>query len=106
MYLKPDDVDQLLDEMSNLSAKDSCVIINFSVSSPASHPDKLDERMEQNGWTTKTRVFFGEEVLQLWSIPKGQACQYPAWILYLHKLSKLWQMSTALDALLMDPFLP
>ena len=60
MYLEKEENIKLLTELSNLSAKDSFVILNFVANSPACNPDEHDKLMAENGWEKQKRLMFGD----------------------------------------------
>ena len=73
MYLEQKDNIQLLTELSNLSAKDSVVILNFIATSPACNPDEHDKLMAENGWEKQKRLMFGDAEFNFGKYPPNMA---------------------------------
>ena len=61
MYLTKENADKLLEELSELSAKGSFLIINFMSMHPACKPDELDHKMQGFGWNNSGRCHFGDQ---------------------------------------------
>lgn len=62
MYLKRPDVEQLMDHLSELSASESFLILNFSTNVPGGPSiDEIDEWLQSKGWNKEERLMFGEK---------------------------------------------
>lgn len=64
MYLKRPDVEQLMNNISILSASSSYLILNFSTNMPntgSPNIDELDEMLGTSNWKKVIRLMFGEE---------------------------------------------
>lgn len=76
MYLKRQDVEKLMDDMSKLSATESFLILNFSVSTTAQADtisiEEIDERLEGKGWKRTERMMFGDEGFNFGRYPEGK----------------------------------
>ena len=77
MYLKREQVEQLIDRLSSLSASGSFLIVNFS-DNPKAPADacppiaEIDQRLEGTGWRQHKRLMFGEEGFNFGRYPDGK----------------------------------
>lgn len=91
MYLKRDDQEQLLDNVSMLSEKDSFLILNFSTNTPGGlTPDEIDSRLERQGWEKTERLMFGEEGFHFGRYPQGKPANKILGFAFYHKHSAAW----------------
>lgn len=76
MYLDSKDVEQLLDDISKLSAPKSCIILNFAESktdTTKSLPiDTIDESLEKHEWNKEERLMFGDDGFNFDRYPIGK----------------------------------
>jgi len=73
MYLKKEDAETLLKELSALSNKDSYIILNFMAGHPACMPDELDALLcGQLGWTKVETLYFGDKDFNYGKYPEGK----------------------------------
>eukprot|EP00045_Choanoeca_perplexa_P007152 m.63118 g.63118 ORF g.63118 m.63118 type:complete len:313 (+) comp13955_c0_seq1:79-1017(+) len=74
MYLQRPAIEQLMDDVSALSAAGSYLILNFSDSpQAAAKADDMDEMLvKKGGWTQVERVFFGDEQFSFNRYPAGK----------------------------------
>lgn len=73
MYLGEDDNIKLLTELSELSAKDSYVILNYLGYMPATNPDSHDKLMAELGWEKQKRLVFGDPEFNYGKFPPNMA---------------------------------
>eukprot|EP00580_Thalassiosira_gravida_P000386 CAMPEP_0201617500 /NCGR_PEP_ID=MMETSP0492-20130828/36526_1 /ASSEMBLY_ACC=CAM_ASM_000837 /TAXON_ID=420259 /ORGANISM="Thalassiosira gravida, Strain GMp14c1" /LENGTH=313 /DNA_ID=CAMNT_0048085783 /DNA_START=64 /DNA_END=1005 /DNA_ORIENTATION=+ len=73
MYLKREDQEQLLDNVSKLSEKDSFLVLNFFTNFPGGlSNEEIDERLGGQGWKKTESFMFGEEGFNFGRYPKGK----------------------------------
>lgn len=78
MYLKRKDVEQLMDTISDLSASNSYLILNFSDNCSAQVEDacplvaEIGERLEGKGWKKEPLLMFGDEGFSFNRYPTGK----------------------------------
>jgi O-methyltransferase involved in polyketide biosynthesis len=61
MYLPKEAAHELYNELSDLSAAGSYVILNFMEMNPACKSEEVDKIMTDKGWTLELRSYFGDE---------------------------------------------
>lgn len=73
MYLPHDSVNQLLDEVSGLSASQSYLILNFANNNQNGPTiDQMDDRLEKHGWTKEQRLMFGDDYFNFGRYPPNK----------------------------------
>ena len=72
MYLKKEDNEKLMEELSALSAPGSYAILNFMAANPACKPDELDAVITAQGWTKEETTYFGDKDFNYGRYPEGK----------------------------------
>lgn len=77
MYLQRNAVEQLMDDVSTLSAPGSMIILNFSNSNSNDTTacpsiDEIDARLEGQKWSKEQRLMFGEKGFNFGRYPQGK----------------------------------
>ncbi|CAE7371910.1 unnamed protein product [Symbiodinium natans] len=60
MYLKKEEVDAMLREISDLSSPGSYLMLNFMKGSPSADPDTTHALLTEKGWEREALLYFGE----------------------------------------------
>lgn len=72
MYLSQETNEQMLEEMSELSAKGSYIILNFMNANPGGNSEIMDKALLANGWTKEEQLMFGDATFNYGKYPEGK----------------------------------